>query len=65
LGWSSTSAGFPLLDDPALVDEHQMVAHVAGELHLMRDDDHRHPAAGQVAHHDQHLADELGDRAPT
>ena len=25
----------------------------------MRDDEHRHPVPGEVAHHDQHLADEL------
>ena len=35
------------------------VADLARELHLVRDDEHRHPVARQIAHHDQHLADEL------
>ena len=49
----------PLFDDAALVHEDEVVADIACELHLVRDDDHRHPALGEVAHHDQHLADEL------
>ena len=36
------------------------VADLARELHLVRDDEHRHPVVGEVAHDDQHLADELG-----
>ena len=58
-GRSSTSAGHALLDDPALVHEDEPVADLARELHLVRDDEHRHPVTGQIAHHDQHLADEL------
>ena len=52
--------GLALLDDLALVHEDQLIADVARELHLVRDDEHRHPVAGKVAHHDQHFADELG-----
>ena len=48
-----------LLDDPALVHEDDAVADLAGELHLVRDDEHRHPLAREVAHDDEHLADEL------
>ena len=51
--------GHALLDDPALVHEDEPVADLAGELHLVGDDEHRHPDPSQVAHHDQHLADEL------
>jgi hypothetical protein len=29
----------------------------------VRDDEHRHPVPGEVAHHDQHLADEPGSGA--
>ena len=59
MGRSSTSAGHALLDDPALVHEDEPVAHLPRELHLVRDDEHRHPVTGEIAHHDQHLADEL------
>ena len=51
--------GHALLDDPALVHEDEPIADLAGELHLVGDDEHRHPDPGEVAHHDQHLADEL------
>ena len=32
---------------------------LARELHLVRDDEHRHAFAGEIAHDDEHLADEL------
>ena len=47
-----------LLDDPPLVHEDHAIAHLAGELHLVRDE-HRHPVPRQVAHDHEHLADEL------
>ena len=56
--------GHALLDDPSLVHEDQAVADLPGELHLVRDDHHRHALARELAHDDQHLADELRDRAP-
>ena len=56
------SAGIPLLDDLPLVHEDQAVAHFAGELHLVRDDDHRHAGPCEVAHDDEHLASS-GSRA--
>src|SRR5436305_10762853 len=48
-----------LLDDHSLVHEHELVADVASELHLVRDDEHRHAHLREVAHDDEHLADEL------
>ena len=48
-----------LLDDAALVHEHDAIADVPGEVHLVRDDEHRHPGSRKVAHDDEHLADEL------
>src|SRR5918999_1077995 len=51
---------FALLDDSSLVHEDQAVADLPRKLHLVRDDEHRHPVAGQVAHDDEHLAHELG-----
>ena len=49
-----------LLDDHAVVHEDDPVADVAGEAHLVGDDDHRHPLRGQLAHHVEHLLDQLG-----
>ena len=57
--WLKNSSGRALLDDPALVDEDDPVADLAREAHLVGDDDHRHPVAGEVAHHVEHLADHL------
>ena len=37
----------------------EAVADLACELHLVGDDEHRHAVAREIAHHDQHLADEL------
>ena len=58
-GWSRTSAGTPSSTIAAFVHEDEPVADLARELHLVRDDEHRHPGPGQVAHDEQHLADEL------
>src|SRR2546423_8893572 len=52
--------GHALLDDLAFVHEDHTVADLAGELHLVGDDQHRHALAREVAHHHEHLADELG-----
>ena len=35
------------------------VADLAREVHLVRDDEHRHALACEIAHDDEHLADEL------
>ena len=51
--------GRPLLHDQATVDEHQPVTHLAGEAHLVRDDQHRHAVTREVAHDVQHLPDHL------
>src|SRR4051812_4920735 len=48
-----------LLRDQALVHEDHAVGDLAGEAHLVGDDEHRHAAAGEVAHHAQDFADEL------
>ena len=36
-----------------------LVADVAGEAHLVGDDDHRHPLGGELAHHVEDLLDQL------
>ena len=58
-GWPSTLARVAGLDDHAAVHEHQLVADLAGEADLVRHDDHRHAVDGEVAHHLEHLADQL------
>ena len=50
----------PLLDDDAAVDEQHAVGDVAGKTHLMGDDDHGHAVVGELAHHAENVADELG-----
>ena len=37
-----------------------LVGDLAGEAHLVRRDQHRHAAGGELADRVQHLADELG-----
>ena len=49
-----------LLDDLPLVHEDHAIADLAGELHLVGDDHHRHALARELAHDEQHLPDELG-----
>jgi hypothetical protein len=56
---------FALLDDLAVVHEDQMIADVACELHLVRDDEHRHSIMSEVAHDDEDFADELRIEART
>src|SRR5215213_8081569 len=48
-----------LLDDVAVVDEDDPVAHLAREPHLVGHDGHRHAVAREVAHDVQHLPDHL------
>ena len=50
----------PFLDDDAAVHEQHLVGHLARELHLVRDDDHRHAFLGEAAHDAEDVADELG-----
>ena len=49
-----------MLDDAPFVHEDDAVADLARELHLVRDDHHRHARLRQIAHDDEHLSDELG-----
>ena len=51
--------GLILLDVTA-VEEDGAAADLACEAHLVRHDDHRHAALGEVLHHVEHLADHLG-----
>ena len=46
----------PSFEEPVL-DKQDAAADLAGKVHLMGDDDHRHAAFGQHAHGRQHLAD--------
>src|SRR4030095_1053979 len=51
--------GGPFLEDDAGVEKADLVGHIAGEAHLVRGDDHRHPDFGKAANEGEHLADEL------
>ena len=48
------------LGDLAVGHEQHTVAHLAGEAHLVRDDDHRHALVRQLLHNVEHFADHLG-----
>ena len=48
------------LDDPAFVHEHDPVGDVHREVHLVGDDEHRHPGGGERPHHVEDAGDELG-----
>src|SRR4051794_16426581 len=50
----------PLLEHDALVEEADAACDLAREAHLVGRDQHRHPAAGELADHLEHLGDELG-----
>ncbi len=45
-----------LLDDPPFRQEQDPVGDVAGEVHLVGDDEHGHAVGGKLAHDPQHLA---------
>ena len=60
LGVVEDVGGLALLDDHAAVHEHDLVADLFGEAHLVGDDEHRHPFRGELAHRVEHLFDELG-----
>jgi ABC-type polar amino acid transport system ATPase subunit len=51
------------LDHHPAVHEHQLVADLPGEAHLVGDHHHGHPVPSQVPHHVQHLADQA-DKLP-
>src|SRR4051812_22886861 len=53
-----------LLGDQALVHEDDPVGNLAGEAHLVGDDEHRHAAAGEVAHHAPDPAHHPGGERP-
>ena len=42
------------------VDLRRPAAHLAGEAHLVGDDDHRHAGGGELLHDVEHVADHLG-----
>ena len=48
------------LHDLAVGHKHDAVCHAAGEVHLVRDDDHRHALLGQTHHDLEHLVDHFG-----
>ena len=48
-----------LLDDHPLVHEDHLVGDVPGEAHLVGDHEHRHPLLRQLAHHVEHVLDQL------
>src|ERR1700730_739785 len=48
-----------LLDDAALVHEHNASGRLPGEAHFMSDDDHGHAAGGKRLHDVEHLIDHL------
>src|SRR5690606_7873953 len=51
--------GWPGLEDPPSVHEHQRVADLPREADLVGDHDHRHAVPGEVLHDVEHLADQL------
>src|SRR5438093_9651458 len=51
--------GRPLLQDHAGLEEANPARGLAGEAHLVRRDEHRHPSGRQLSDHVQHLADQL------
>jgi hypothetical protein len=48
------------LDDLTLGHEHDAVGDLAGESHLVGDDDHGHAGGGELLHRVEHFADHLG-----
>jgi hypothetical protein len=50
----------PVLVDYALVHEEDARAHIPGELHFVRHDEHRHSFAGQLADYAEHFAHHRG-----
>src|SRR6266702_7823409 len=60
LGVGQHLARVAALDRHSLVHEQHVLGDLAGETHLVRDHEHGHALARQIAHHRQHLADPLG-----
>ncbi len=56
--------GRALLDDAAVVEEHDVVGDLAGEGDLVRHDHERRAGRGEGRDHAEHLADQLPGRAP-
>ncbi len=46
-------------NDRSTIHEHERVANLAGEAHLVCHHDHRHAVRGEASHDIEHLADEL------
>ena len=59
-GLSKMLVGRALLDELAVGEEQDAAADLAGEVHLVRDDDHGHALLGELLHDVEHLADHLG-----
>ena len=51
--------GGSLLDDDSAVNEQHPVGNFLRKTHFVRNHDHRHAVIRQLAHHRQHLADQL------
>ena len=49
-----------VLNDVPVVKEDSPAAHLAGEAHLVRDNDHSHPAFGKLLHNVEHFTDHFG-----
>src|SRR6476619_5881593 len=50
LGIGQYLARIARLDDDATVHEYQLVGDLSSKAHLVRHDDHRHPASGELLH---------------
>ena len=59
LGVVDDLASRPLLHDDTAVHEDEVIGHIAGEAHLMGDNDHGHVLGRQIADDLQHLAGQL------
>jgi hypothetical protein len=52
--------GLALLDDAAVGHEHDLICHLAGEAHLVRHHEHRHPRFREPPDDAEHFGDQLG-----
>src|SRR5712691_5874305 len=59
-GAAKEGLGLAGLHDHALVHEDDAVGDLAGEAHLVGDDDHGHALAGEVQHDVEHFVDDFG-----
>ena len=58
-GWSKRRAGVAVFQKAAVVEEGDVVAGVAGEAHLVGDDDEARAGFGEVAHDVEHFRGEF------